>query len=301
VPAVQKVREAAARTQCVNNMKQIMLATQSYYDTYKIFPSIYNGTYSATNGFDYSQLTNAVCSNNMFQILPYIEQQALYSAANGKGISLAIHSVIVQTFVCPSDNSTPSLIASPTGQWAISNYACNYQIFGNPDNGEQGPSPTSTANPLQDNTPMYRCKTTIPGVTDGLSNTIFYVERYSQCGGATSAPADESKGSLWAGGWWYGQGPNNPTMFFGSRDGATGYRNAMNSGTGCVGTVGTAAMFQVAPSKSTCNSNVPQTPHAAMNVALGDGSVRSLNGSMSATTFWQAVTPRGGEALGSDW
>jgi len=60
--------------------------------------------------------------------------------------------------------------------------------------------------------------------------------------------------------------------------------------------------FQVHPSVAECNPMIPQTPHrGGMLVALGDASVRILRGSMSATTFWAAVTPAGGEMLGADW
>src|SRR5438094_6697279 len=66
VPAVQKVREAAARTQCVNNMKQIGLATHGYNDTYKALPSPYS-------------VINGVYGDLWWYILPFIEQAPLYN------------------------------------------------------------------------------------------------------------------------------------------------------------------------------------------------------------------------------
>src|SRR6185312_13535046 len=72
VPAVQKVREAAARTQCVNNLKQIGLATHGYHDANKKMPS--NRTPN-TYGYD----INGSSWSWLSRILPYVEQGPLYT------------------------------------------------------------------------------------------------------------------------------------------------------------------------------------------------------------------------------
>src|SRR5437868_13606968 len=64
VPAVQKVRDAAARTQCLNNFKQIGLGFHNYHDTFKAFPP--------------GRIDGNVGSNWPVPILPYIEQGALF-------------------------------------------------------------------------------------------------------------------------------------------------------------------------------------------------------------------------------
>jgi prepilin-type processing-associated H-X9-DG protein len=62
------------------------------------------------------------------------------------------------------------------------------------------------------------------------------------------------------------------------------------------------SLFQVAPSVANADSMRTQTPHpGGMQVALADGSVRSLSPGLSGTTWWAACTPAGGEVLGSDW
>src|SRR5881296_3304938 len=71
VPAVQKVRVAAARTQSINNLKQIALAFHNYHDTNKFFP--YNGVY---NTWGNPKVANS--GSWCFQILPFIEQKPLY-------------------------------------------------------------------------------------------------------------------------------------------------------------------------------------------------------------------------------
>jgi hypothetical protein len=60
--------------------------------------------------------------------------------------------------------------------------------------------------------------------------------------------------------------------------------------------------FQVAPAIGACGGAVAQTPHReGMIVALADGSCRTLAPNISPQTYWGAVTPNGGEVLGSDW
>ena len=72
LPAVQKVREAAARTQCQNNLKQIGLALHMYHDNFQQFPFGASDDFSDTSGNRYASLTWAV------YILPYIEQTSVY-------------------------------------------------------------------------------------------------------------------------------------------------------------------------------------------------------------------------------
>src|SRR5437588_463385 len=80
VPAVQKVRDAAARTQCINNLKQIGLAFHSHHGAFKVFPTAglgndtartFNGTVPATY--------EAQAWGWPYQILPYIDQTPLWT------------------------------------------------------------------------------------------------------------------------------------------------------------------------------------------------------------------------------
>src|SRR3954464_3792145 len=74
VPAVQKVRDAAARTQCVNNCKQIGLAVHNYHDTYRKLPAGYT--------------TSGVLGTTHFFLLPYLEQTPLYTSAANDSLNV---------------------------------------------------------------------------------------------------------------------------------------------------------------------------------------------------------------------
>jgi prepilin-type N-terminal cleavage/methylation domain-containing protein/prepilin-type processing-associated H-X9-DG protein len=114
VPAVQKVRAAAARTQCLNNMKQIALAVHGYHDTYKLLP------YSAGPGYDYTPNSPNTWSW-LVRILPNLDQGAVYNQiglnANpnqtiaGAGASVATQ---MSVLLCPSDG--PAAIGPRTDE-----------------------------------------------------------------------------------------------------------------------------------------------------------------------------------------
>src|SRR4051794_14468780 len=92
VPAVQKVREAAARTQCQNNLKQIGVALHNYHGFVKRFPQAYNGP------LPWNAPDNVTRRSWMSIILPYIEQENL----ENQGIA-GYQGVVVKIYYCPSD------------------------------------------------------------------------------------------------------------------------------------------------------------------------------------------------------
>jgi prepilin-type N-terminal cleavage/methylation domain-containing protein/prepilin-type processing-associated H-X9-DG protein len=109
VPAVQKVREAAARTQCVNNLKQLALAVHNYHDAYKSFP--------ANNVYSYDPTTPSW--SWMVQILPQIEQAPLQQqlgATAGVPIDKSLAGIlqVVPLFRCPSDPDVYTTMTQPS-------------------------------------------------------------------------------------------------------------------------------------------------------------------------------------------
>ncbi len=279
LPAVQKVREAAARTQCTNNLKQIGLACHNAVDTVGYLPYFY-GWYPGTQ-----PAAGAGWGTQFFHLLPYIEQNNLYNSALTTGTNFDgtnpggayysgeanygnanfVGAVAIKTYTCPADYSNPSgsKWTDQTGDagtvFATTSYAANYNVFGN----------------YQLNWLRF---------TDGTSNTILFSERLAVCDGTSNSLSGVVRATLWD---W-----NEPGASAGHAQWPIyGYYASTSSTT-----------FTAAPKAGQCYYGTPTTPHVGgMIVGLGDGSVRSVSPSISQLTWAGANTFMGGEVLGSDW
>src|SRR5262245_37442165 len=113
LPAVQKIREAAARMQCTNNYKQIGLATHNYHDTYQKLPPMSNWVWNNPG----SNRETGI----FYLLLPYLEQQNLvtlsktqknqgysFPGAGWTDYCVTIGQNIVKTYLCPSDGTNPT-------------------------------------------------------------------------------------------------------------------------------------------------------------------------------------------------
>jgi len=262
LPAVQKVREAASRMKCANNMKQLSLGTVSCADANsgKLPPSI--GLYPG----DGRPMPNQSNGGLFLHILPYIEQDTLYRASltnpdpdgrNGSNPTYTqwngtIQNSVVKTLVCPSD-------PTQSGRAAHSSYGVNGQIFRH--NYQWGVS-------------LYTYPASLP---DGTSNTIFFAEKLANCNSG-SYPDN----------FWPDWGPAFSSSDLGQP------------------TTASAPGPQIKPTLSgttaICDGGRASSMHTGgLNVALADGSVRFVSGSVSSSTWWSALTPAGNEVLGGNW
>jgi prepilin-type N-terminal cleavage/methylation domain-containing protein/prepilin-type processing-associated H-X9-DG protein len=189
LPAVQKVREAANRAKCGNNLKQLALAVHSYHDVYSLMPIDRFGGYPPGGWGGSNQ--NSQSWSWLALILPYVEQDNLYRQGNVPNSSLAASGIIsknIPMFLCPSDPAYgigPQVVTTgyfPTVTVGLSNYkgvqGANW-CWGSYPNGSNPASNGCDASYFGDG--VFFCMDwnhakSITSITDGTSNTFMIGE-----------------------------------------------------------------------------------------------------------------------------
>ena len=169
LPAVQKVREAAARMKCSNNLKQLGLALHGYHDVNNRFP-----TYPVGNSSTLTKYTQ----NWTYLLLPYIEQDNIYKQpfTTRAEYDVQVRPLVVNTYLCPSNPSPPTSPAGPKGT-SLTNYL---GIIGRERKDWRAPpvgfgQDTGVMEVV--NAAGQPVKINFNSVSDGLSNTVCFGER----------------------------------------------------------------------------------------------------------------------------
>ncbi len=276
LPAVQKVREAAARMKCTNNLKQIGLALHNYHDTQGVFPSGFYAAYYPPGGGPGTTNYTFTYTGWELQLLPYAEQANLYNLsynylkANPWNTDTNNYPACGYTFsiyVCPSNIRPPTINYSGT-IYSLESY--------------MGVTGTSSNNPISGDGILYcNSRVRITDITDGTSNTAMVGER--------PCTADQYFGWGFAP---YGTGAGDGDTVLGSTDVAL---------TGAMGAPSTAIGL-LQPIQPNATTGEVDGAHfwsfhiGGANFVYGDGSVHFLPYS-SSNIFAALCTKSGGEVF----
>ncbi|WP_422922900.1 DUF1559 domain-containing protein [Singulisphaera sp. PoT] len=299
LPAVQAAREAARRSQCVNNLKQIGLALHNYHATLNCFPMSMG---LDSPGFGYPSPKSY---SGLSMLLPYMEQMNVYNTINysilrsDPGNNTAI-ATFVNTFICPTDPQT----MLPAGQ-AGENYRPN---SGNGIQFVQGlsdPYLLNTSLPAF-NGPFYPLSSTrIAEITDGTSGTAAFAEAAK--GDMSNAIGTEKTDQFWTK--TYPSAPDQAIAdCYSFQPSNLAFQGLSTAGVPWL-TGSTSAMYNHVnvPNKRSCifppgrimNSANSYHP-GGVNVGFCDGSVRFIKDSVNLQ-IWRAIGSRnGGEVVSSD-
>lgn len=326
LPAVQKVRETAGRTESSNNLKQIVLACHSYESAKKTLPPYYASVSYYSGGPAVGD--GGISGSGHFALLPYLEQANVFDSTYGP-IEYGYDSKY-------TENGVDYSYSQPLTTWPAKGYqASRAKVRMNVFMSKTDPTIKDVEYPTSYmfNTSVLGYSYTSPGysysssqrlekIPDGTSNTVMWCEGYSRCKRTTLydysdyyGPGSFQEDSTAVDRVW-NYDPNiqssvtdvtyvdSPYQYSYNYSGVSygsaypSYKYDDKSGKEIEGQSG----FEVMPDPKNCDPYGPQaTTAAGLLVALCDGSVRTLNPSITMATFQAAYTPNSGDTLGSDW
>jgi len=292
LPAVQQAREAARRSTCRNNLKQIGLAMYNYHDTHGVFPT---GAFRVGTTNCASGLRGVTWFHFL---LPYVEESAFYNqyltprmqpgcgaVANRNeiyDIPAAGRNQAFGVFTCPSD---PSKGALSSNGWMGSYLACSGSTnFGN-YNTAVGSGHLYNQNGMF----YFSSKTRTRDVTDGLSNTLMISEGILRGKSAAVAANFGNAGDYWNPAW-------GSVNFSAAEPPNTLLSDRIHT---CRSTTWQEAPCTTIGASGTNAANYARSMHTGgVHALLGDGAVRFISSNVDRQSFQDLATRDGGEVIG---
>jgi prepilin-type N-terminal cleavage/methylation domain-containing protein len=296
VPAVQKVREAAARMQSANNLHQLGLATHNFNDANNYLPP-------AVGWHPSANVQGGINGTALFYLLPFVEQDNLYKAAYGPDQSYGYNN---GTWGYGPISGSPSAYRADKyykdDQATSGKITVNVESYRGPldisdtyDNSSYGYGNTS----YLINSEVFDGRRTIQQISDGTSNTVLYAEGYTSCYGTGYVYSNGAYTYFSRSGYWttVAESVYNQSYNWGG----TTWNYTYTGPTFGVDRSGQNRTFQTRPTLSACDPAIPQGLSSVLLAGLGDGSVKAVSPGISYATWSGSLTPTGGEVLGSDW
>lgn len=262
LPAVQMVRQAAARASDLNNLRQCLIATHHANDANGRMPPLIGIRYTQTTG---SQNTGSVTEYLLVSywvlLTPFLEQGYVYNNVSTANNNWAM--VQIKTYTSRNDPTITNGMGA--GGYPVGNFAANGRVFGLPVTGGNGVADYGA-----------NLNSSFP---DGTSNTLLFAAKAGTCGaGGSMYPVIDLNG--------YNSSATSGAFF----------------GQLLPDVNGVGVPFQVSPTTNVCDPDLPQTFYSAgILVGIADGSARVVNSSISPLTWRQAAIPNDGAVLGNDW
>jgi prepilin-type N-terminal cleavage/methylation domain-containing protein len=290
LPAVQSAREAARRSTCTSNLKQVGLAVQMFHEGRRVLPGAMRCPFSKTNPGPSPPDTTG--HNINFALLPFLEESLTFDVGisswagmNPSGPwswdaplsgtpSNTVRSKVVRGFLCPSDVTVSG--GYPRNQvnaWSACNYAANYRLF-----GQRWTTTYIGGSGFPDSDSGGDMKL----ASDGISKTVAFAERIATCM-TRDGVTNSNGGSLlfWPGGnWWWSAHDWGPTF--------------ANGGQGAQGNNWNQAPMSRVTDPNRCDRSRASSAHEACLVVMLDGSVRPVVESIDQAVWQNAFTPNDG-------
>ncbi|HEX4591890.1 MAG TPA: DUF1559 domain-containing protein [Gemmataceae bacterium] len=182
LPAVQKVREAAARTKCQNTLKQVGLAAHNHHDVLQRLPCGIHALYDYLGPDPYTKMLGRSDGSVVIQLLPYLERTATYnlfdlkrnvqSDVNDTGKIDSPASQDVALFLCPSDTSDAVITFTGLNHYGRNNYMPSFGAWADPGSDAAGKDP----NPKLSGPFWFNSQCKLTDITDGTSTTALFSE-----------------------------------------------------------------------------------------------------------------------------
>jgi prepilin-type N-terminal cleavage/methylation domain-containing protein/prepilin-type processing-associated H-X9-DG protein len=301
LPAVQAVRDTAHRMRCSNNLRQLGIAVHNFHSTNETMPCYFGVYFPNVDLYPDLPVENKrkVYGGWFAHLLPYVEQDNLYNMIQSEILASGWNHDYYDVSNPGTPGGTVTVVYNghiyvyviyvgatysgyhPHGIWIDGAHQATYKVLQCPAD------PTAHSNGLvydywgatnylanynawgTDTNTLWTMPAKFQYITDGTSNTILFGEGYADC---------DTIGRIALYSWFY------------HNFGLDWYQQA------------NTLMFQARPLPKDCDNWRAQTPHrGGMNVALVDGSVRTVAPGISQQTWTNALLPRDGNALGGDW